>query len=75
MLGKPRTKDEAELKWSAIKRAVTARVNYESQVWRERELNARLRDAWEDFKTDLDNNELAEVSSHDLDAIGPGRKA
>jgi len=73
MIGKPRTKDEAELAWSAVKRAVSARVNYEAQVWRERELNARLEEAWESFKLGLEDDRILSPSAEDLKAIGPGR--
>jgi len=52
----PRTKGEAELAWSAIKRGVTAEVNFETQCWRERELNARLEEAWKEFKAALDDD-------------------
>jgi hypothetical protein len=50
----PRTKGDQELAWSAIKRAITVKVNYEAQVWRERRLNALLDEAWKQFKAGLD---------------------
>jgi len=61
MIGKPREKDEAELAWSAIKRAITARVNYDAQVWRERQLNERLVAEFERFKNRLNKGELPDV--------------
>jgi len=66
MIGKPREKDEAELAWSAIKRAITARVNYDAQVWRERQLNERLVAEFEKFKSRLNQGELPDVQGLEL---------
>jgi hypothetical protein len=73
MIGSPRTKGQSELEWSAIKRAIQARVNYEAQVWRERELNDKLDAAWQEFKDRLKDDELPEYDPAALDALGPGR--
>jgi hypothetical protein len=74
MIGTPRAKTEVELHWSAIKRAITARVNYEAQVWRERELNARLTAAFSEFDDRLKSGELP-VVDEELSALGPGGAA
>jgi hypothetical protein len=75
MIGTPRTKTETELQWSAIRRAIMARVNYEAQVWRERQLNERLDKAWDEFSGALKDNMLMGPAPEDLDAIGPGRSS
>lgn len=73
MIGQPHKKDEAELAWSAIKRAATARVNYEAQVWRERRLNEELFKLWEEFQTALNDGKLLEIEG--LNLLGPGEEA
>ena len=72
MIGSPRTKSEVELAWSAIKRAVQARVNFEAQTWRERRLNTLLDEAWADFKAGLDVDKILGPGSDALDLLGPG---
>jgi hypothetical protein len=59
----PRTKGDTELAWQAIKRAITAKVNYEAQEWRARQLNTQLDEAWKIFKASLDKDIL----------LGPGK--
>jgi len=54
----PRKKEAAELAWSAIKRAATARVNYEAQVWREQRLNEELDKLWHQFEKALNTGEI-----------------
>jgi hypothetical protein len=66
VIGEPRPKGETELAWSAIKRAITARVNYEAQVWRERQLNIRVAAAWVEFKKAIDDNELPQAQGLEL---------
>jgi hypothetical protein len=61
----PRTKGDTELAWQAIKRAITAKVNYEAQEWRARQLNTQLDEAWKIFKASLDKDLL----------LGPGKDA
>jgi len=61
----PRTKGEQELAWQAIKRAITAKVNYEAQEWRARQLNVQLDEAWKIFKDGLDRDVI----------LGPGKDA
>jgi len=72
MNGQPRKKGEAELSWSAIKRAVTARVNFEAQVWRERKLNEALNEAWEQFQEGLNDDIILGPGADALDMLGPG---
>lgn len=73
MIGSPRTKVESELEWSAIKRAIQARVNYEAQVWRERELNTLLDAAWKVYRDGIEKDELPQYDPAALDSLGPGR--
>jgi len=68
----PRTKDKTELAWNTIKRVITAKVNFEAQVWRERELNRRIDDAWKVFKDDLANERLQLADVSDLNELGGG---
>lgn len=72
MNGQPRKKDPTELAWSAIKRAITMRVNYEAQVWRERRLNDELDAAWGLFKDGLDNDLILGPGDEYLNLLGPG---
>jgi hypothetical protein len=65
----PRTKEAEELEWSRIKRAITARVNYDAQCWREAELNSRLEKAWDEFKDALANGLLV---LHEPPELGSG---
>lgn len=58
MRGQPRKKDEIEITWSQIKRAITARVNFQAQVWRERRLNEALDAAWKAFERRVNAGEL-----------------
>jgi hypothetical protein len=74
MIGQPRTKTDTELSWSAIKRAVAARVNFEAQVWRERELNRALDEAWDAFKDGVDNDLILGPPADALDLLGPGKE-
>lgn len=69
MIGKPRTKDESELAWAKIKRAVTSRVNYEAQLFRERELNARLAAEWATFDANLKKDKIIEPADDELDDL------
>ena len=68
MIGEPRPKDEIELAWSAIKRAVTARVNFEAQVWRERQLQIRLAAAFVEFKAAVDAELLPKAVGLELES-------
>lgn len=68
----PRTKEEAELAWSAVKRAITLEVNYEAQVWREKELNARVDQAWKLFKAAMDQGELLGPDLSSFKKLGDG---
>lgn len=66
----PRTKDATELAWSAIKRVIQAKVNYEAQVWRERELNRRIDEAWKVFQKDEKAGRLQLPGVDDLNELG-----
>jgi len=65
----PRKKNEAELEWSAIRKAATARVTFEAAVWRERRLNDVLDKAWKEFSEALSDGTLM---SYETDMLGPG---
>ena len=71
----PRKKEPVELAWSAIKRAITARVNYDMQVEREHRLNDALDEAWKEFKTGLDQGQILGPSDDALEALSPGGTA
>jgi len=68
----PRTKNEAELSWNAIKKAIQAQVNFEAQVWRERRLNVLIDDAWRDFSSALADDVILGPGKDILGALGPG---
>ncbi len=57
----PRHKTEDELQWDTIKRAVTARINFEFQSARARALNAALCAAWDEFEEGVEDRVLLEV--------------
>jgi hypothetical protein len=69
----PRTKDQTELAWSTIKRVITAKVNFEAQVWREKELNRRIDEAWKVFQADMKDGRLQLADVNDLNELGSGQ--
>lgn len=66
----PRRKSDDELQWDAIKRAVTARVNFEMQVLRARMLNDQIADAWDTFELNVQDGELVGVDHETI--LEPG---
>lgn len=68
MNGKPKKKEEVELRWNEIKRAVTAEVNYKMQCLRERELNEKLDAAWTMYKNSLAEDLVLKAEALELSA-------
>lgn len=56
-----RTKDETDLRWNAIRRAATARVDLEVKTWRERYLNDVLSELWSRYAAGLNEGEVREL--------------
>jgi hypothetical protein len=56
-----RTKDEVDLRWNAIRRAATARIDLETKAWRERRLNEVLSELWEKFAAGINQGEVLEL--------------
>jgi hypothetical protein len=56
-----RVKDEIDLRWNALRRAATARVDLETKAYRERRLNEVLAQLWSQFAAGLDRGEVLEL--------------
>ena len=56
-----RTKDEVDLRWNAIRRAATARVDLEVKTYRERRLNEVLSELWTTFSRALSAGDVVEL--------------
>jgi len=60
-LARYRTKDEVDLRWNAIRRAATARVDLEVKTYREKRLNDVLSQLWTTFSHALGEGTLTEL--------------
>jgi hypothetical protein len=67
LIGGYRRKSEAQLKWNAIKKAVIARATLEAAIYRERLINERLPEYWEEFEKSLQSGELLELDPGSFD--------
>ena len=76
-----RTKDEVDLRWNAIRRAATARVDLEVKTYREKRLNDVLTQLWTTFSRALGEGDIVELEPEyekwvsdalDLKALGDG---
>ena len=56
-----RTKDEVDLRWNAIRRAATARVDLEVKTYREKRLNDVLTELWTTFSRALSEGDIVEL--------------
>lgn len=56
-----RTKDEVDLRWNAMRRAATARIDLETRAWRERRLNEVLGELWTKFAAGINQGEVLEL--------------
>lgn len=56
-----RQKDEVDLRWNAIRRAATARIDLEVKTYRERRLNEVLSELWTKFAAGLHSGQLLEL--------------
>lgn len=54
-------KSETDLRWNAIRRAATARIDLETKTWRERRLNEVLDNLWQQFSAALNRGDLVEL--------------
>jgi hypothetical protein len=60
-LARYRTKDEVDLRWNAIRRAATARVDLEVKTYREKRLNDVLSELWTTFSRALSQGDVVEL--------------
>jgi hypothetical protein len=60
-LARYRTKDEVDLRWNAVRRAATARIDLETKAWRERRLNEVLSELWTNFAEGINQGEILEL--------------
>jgi len=60
-LARYRTKDEVDLRWNAIRRAATARVDLEVKTYREKRLNDVLSELWTTFSRALSQGDIVEL--------------
>lgn len=56
-----REKDEVDLRWNAIRRAATARVDLEVKTYREKRLNDVLTKLWNTFAVALSQGDVVEL--------------
>lgn len=56
-----RTKDEVDLRWNAIRRAATARVDLDVKTYREARLNEVLSQLWTKFSIALGQGDIVEL--------------
>lgn len=56
-----RQKDNIDLSWNAIRRAITMKIDLECKTWREYRLNEELAGAWQEFAKALGTGEVLEV--------------
>ena len=56
-----REKDEVDLRWNAIRRAATARVDLEVKTYREKRLNDVLSQLWRTFSAALSQGDIVEL--------------
>lgn len=56
-----REKDEVDLRWNAVRRAATARVDLEVKTYREKRLNDVLTKLWNTFAVALSQGDIVEL--------------
>lgn len=56
-----REKDEVDLRWNAIRRAATARVDLDVKTYREKRLNDVLSQLWKTFSAALSQGDIVEL--------------
>lgn len=56
-----REKDEVDLRWNAIRRAATARIDLEVKTYREKRLNDVLSQLWNTFAVALSQGDIVEL--------------